>query len=58
MLENSVLYVNRVRAHLVSILLMSLPFPKCLPERIAITVPFVFGKMARLLDVRAFNCTL
>ena len=61
MLEDSVLYVNQVLVRLVSMLLMSLPSPKfltdlqgldLLPKKIVITIPFVFGKIARLLLVR------
>ena len=60
-LEDSVLYVRRILARLVSILLMSLPLPvvladlqeiDLLPEKIAITAPFVFRKIAHLLHVR------
>ena len=59
--EDSVLYVDNVLVRLVSILLMSLPLPKfladlqelyLLPENTAITIPFVFGRIAHLLHVR------
>ena len=56
-LENSVLHVSRTLVRLVSILLMSLPLPKCLadlreldlhPEKNARTGPFVLDKIAHL----------
>ena len=74
MLEDSVLNVSRVLAHLASVVLMLIPLPKFLadlqdldwlPEKIAITVPSVFEKIAHLLLVRAVelvsthdNCAL
>ena len=58
---DSALPVNHVLVRLVSILLMSLPLPTFLadlqelhliPEKIAKTVPFLFGKIAHLLHVQ------
>ena len=59
--QDSVRYVHLVFFRLVSRLLMLLPLPKfladpqeldLLPEKIAITVPLVFEKIAHLLHVR------
>ena len=59
--EDQVQFVNRILARIVSILLLSLPLPKFLAdlqelpflaEKLAITVPFVSGKIAHLLHVR------
>ena len=72
MVVDSALYVSFILAHLVSILQMSLPLPKfladlqeldLLPEKIARTIPSVFGEIAHLHHVRSvelasaiYNC--
>ena len=65
--EDCVLYVNRSLVRLVSMLLVSLPLPTILadhqeldllPEKIAVTVPCVFWKIAHLLHVRVAELVL
>ena len=67
MLEDSVLYSSRILARLVSILLMSIPLLNLLAdpqeldlrrERISLTVPFVFEKIALNLHLHITSVCL